>query len=77
MLKSHQYFCLMIFAQNKIKKNVNSPISRFPSGDPRVSWLPDPGEHAVPDVVADPGEMPGKPLPADHKCAVAGQAKLL
>lgn len=54
------------------------PMSRFPSGEPRVSWLPDPGEHAVPDVVADPGDIPGNPPPVDHKCAaVAGQGKLL
>lgn len=36
-------------------------MSRFPSGDPSVSWLPDPGEHAVPE--ADPGEIPGNPVP--------------
>lgn len=59
------------------KRRLHIPIKRFPSGEPRVSWLPEPGEHAVPEVVAEPGEMPGKPLPADHKCAVAGHAKLL
>lgn len=49
----------------------------MPSGEPSVSWLPEPGEHAVPDCVADPGEIPGNPEPGDHKCAVAGHAKPL
>lgn len=49
----------------------------MPSGDPSVSWLPDPGDPTVPEAVVDPGDIPGNPEPGGHKCAGDGHGNPL
>lgn len=49
------------------------PINRFPSGDPRVSCDPEPGDPIVPGVVLPPGcDMLGIPCPGDHRWVGVG-----
>lgn len=49
----------------------------MPSGEPNVSWLPDPGEPTVPDAVVEPGDIPGNPEPGGHKWAGDGHGNPL
>lgn len=47
----------------------------LPSGDPSVSWLPEPGDPILPDAEFEPGEIPVTPELGDHKCGVGGHGK--
>lgn len=62
---------------NGFSSTLHIPMSRVPSGDPSVSWLPEPGDPAVPDAVVEPGEIPGKAEPGGHICAGDGHGKPL